>query len=163
VICAVVIVIVEIIRRAKLAQTKRTQLAQQIIAQDGSIFDTEEHRSAAAKALIRNTLNLLTLYGSSPKTGELRDDYAQRLSFAYEDILGYPMEYDDGALGQRESVSRFRLGELLEAVAAEEFGYGMSVPDMKKLAELYLALHEKRAARIPAPRRFTLHYVRRLI
>ena len=163
VLAGIVIAISTVIRRAKQAQRRRTLLAEQIIAHHGDIFDTPEAREAAAKQLIRNTLGLLSLFGSAPKTGELRDDYAQRLSFDYEDVLGYPMEYDDGALGQRESVSPFRLGALLEAVAAEEFGYGMSDRDMKKLAELYLHLHDKRATRIPAPRRFTLHYVKRLI
>ncbi|MBQ8718840.1 MAG: transglutaminase domain-containing protein, partial [Clostridia bacterium] len=154
-LCAVVIFVVEVVRRGRLAQEKRTQLAQQIASGDTAVFDSAQSREAAAKALIRNTLQLLTMYGTAPKTGELRDDYAQRLSFAYEDMLGYPMEYDDGALGQRESVSRFRLGELLEAVAAEEFGYGMPDGDLKKLAELYLVLHEKRAARISSVKRFT--------
>ena len=163
VLCAVMIVIVEFIRRGKRAQEKRTLLATQIARGEACIFADEEARATAAKALIRNTLQLLALYGTAPKAGELRDDYAQRLSFAYEDILGYPMEYDDGALGQRESVSRFRLGALLEAVAAEEFGYGMPDGDLKKLAELYLVLHEKRDARISAPKRFTLRYFKHMI
>ena len=163
VLCAVIIAIVEFIRRGKRAQETRTLLATQIARGEACIFADEEARATAAKALIRNTLQLLALYGTAPKAGELRDDYAQRLSFAYEDILGYPMEYDDGALGQRESVSRFRLGALLEAVAAEEFGYGMPDGDLKKLADLYLALHEKRDARISAPKRFTLRYFKHMI
>lgn len=163
VLSAVVIAVVQFIRRGKRAQEKRTQLAQQIMRGEVAIFETAQSREAAAKALIRNTLQLLTLYGTAPKAGELRDDYAQRLSFAYEDMLGYPMEYDDGALGQREAVSRFRLGELLESVAAEEFGYGMPDGELKKLAELYLTLHEKRSMRISSAKRFTLRYFKHLI
>ncbi len=163
VIAAIVAAIVITIRRAKKAQRLRTQLAEQIIAHDAGVFGDEQTRAAAAAALIRNTLGLLALYGSAPKPGELRDEYAKRLSFSYEDIFGYPMEYDDGSLGQRESVSPFRMSALMDAVAAEEFGYGMSDADLKKLAELYLFLHDKRASRISASRRFTLRYVKRLI
>ena len=162
-VSAIVIFIIVFIRRAKRAQQKRAHLAEKIIAYDRSIFDTEEHRADAAKTLIRNTLTLLAMYGSAPRRGELRDEYAKRLSFAYEDVFGYPSEYDDGSLGQREMVSTFCIGRLLDAVAAEEFGYGMHKADMKVLAEFYLQLHRHRASRISAPRRWALRYVKRMI
>jgi hypothetical protein len=163
VLTALIVFVSTVVRRAKKAQLQRTQLCERIIAHDKSVFANEQARAQAAAALIRNTLGLLALFGSAPHTGELREDYAKRLSFEYEDLLGYPMEFDDGALAQREAVSPFRLGALMDAVAAEEFGHGMADKDLEKLARLYLTLHEKRAARISAPRRFTLHYVSRRI
>lgn len=163
VVALIVALIVWFIRRGRRAQLERQRFAEMIIAKDASIFDTEEHRSAAAKLLVRNTLHLLTLYGSAPGLGELRDDYAKRLSFSYEDVFGYPMEYDDGALGQRENVSRVHIASLMEAVAAEEFGYGMTPDDMARLARFYLTLHDFRHTRISAPRRWALRYIRREI
>ena len=86
------------------------------------------------------------------------------MSFAYEDILGYPIEYgDESGTGQRERISRTQIGTLLEAVAAEEFGYGMADGDLVRLAEFYLTLHAARATRIRAPRRWMLRYVKREI
>ncbi len=163
VVVLVIVLIVWFIRRGRRAQMERSRFAEMIIAGDSAIFDTEEHRSAAAKLLIRNTLHLLALYGSAPGLGELRDDYAKRLSFSYEDVFGYPIEYDDGALGQREHISRVNIGSLMEAIAAEEFGYGMAKADMARLARFYLALHDFRHTRISAPRRWALRYVKREI
>ncbi len=150
-------------RRAKRAQQQRTQLAKRILDHDPALLGKEAHRADAAKTLIRNLMNLFTLYGTAPQTGELREDYAMRLSFAYEESLGYPLEYDDTGGAHREVISRFCFGSLLEAMAKEEFGYGMSKAEMAELADLYLALHHDRALYLSFGKRLTLHYVKRCI
>lgn len=150
-------------RRAKRAQQQRTQLAKRILDHDPALLGKEANRADAAKTLIRNLMNLFALYGTAPQTGELREDYAMRLSFAYEESLGYPLEYDDTGGAHREVISRFCFGSLLEAMAKEEFGYGMSKAEMAQLADLYLALHHDRALYLSLGKRLTLHYVKRCI
>lgn len=145
---------------AKHAERARQELALRA-AQGG--FANEDERRATARALIRQTMALLSLYGTPPERGELKDDYARRLSFAYERVLGYPAEYADEGDTEHEVVSHIRLAELFDAMAAEEFGGGMSEQDMKRLSELYLTLRAAVHLFIPAHRRAYLHYIKRML
>lgn len=155
--------IVRIAVLAKRAEQKRQKLARDIIEGAESVFENEQTRAAASQALVRQTMSLLSMYGTPPEVGELKDEYAHRLSFAYEEVLGYPMEYS-GELQNamtREHVSRTNIGALLEAVAAEEFGYGMSPKMMKRLAEFYLTMREHDFKYVSRWQRFKLHYIKR--
>jgi hypothetical protein len=163
VMITVAVLIARFLRRAKRAQDAREQLANDILARAQHVFDTEEHRAAAAAKMVRQTLELLALYGTAPEKGELREDYAKRISFAYEDTFGYPMEYADGATADKEIVSKICIGDILEAVAAEEFGYGMSAAGMAALADFYLTLNTQKRKRLPVGRRLYLHYFKRVI
>lgn len=148
---------------AKRAEKKRQQLAEDIASDAEHVYAGEEVRAAAAQALIRQTLSLLSIYGTPPDPGELKDEYAHRLSFAYEEVLGYPLEYS-GELQNamaREHVSKTNIGALLEAVSAEEFGYGMSPKMMKRLAEFYLTMRRYDYKYVSRWRRFVLHYIKR--
>ncbi len=148
---------------AKRAENKRRKLAEDIIGGDETIFGEETARAEAARTLIRQTMSLLSIYGTPPEKGELKDDYARRLSFAYENVLGYPMEYSaelQNAM-EREHVSKTNIGSLMEAIAAEEFGYGMTPEHMKQLAEFYLAMREHDKTYVKAWDRFKLHYINR--
>lgn len=160
------VIIWQIIRMAvlaKRAEQKRQRLAKDIASGEEHIFADEESRAAAAQALVRQTMQLLSIYGTPPEAGELKDEYAHRLSFAYEEVLGYPLEYS-GELQNvmaREHVSKTNIGALLEAVAAEEFGYGMSPKMMKRLAEFYLTMREHDYKYVGRWRRWKLHYIKR--
>ncbi|MBO5789639.1 MAG: hypothetical protein J6R40_00615, partial [Clostridia bacterium] len=150
-------------RLAKRAEQARQKLAKDILAESADIFADEASRAAAAQALVRQTMKLFSLYGTAPETGELKEEYARRLSFAYEDVLGYPMEYS-GELQNamtREHVSKTNIGSLLEAAAAEEFGYGMSPKKMKEMAQLYLTLREHDFKYLTRRQRLKLHYIKR--
>lgn len=56
---------------------------------------TEEKRRETATMLIDKTSYLLKIYGSAPRKGEFRHEYAKRLSFEYETLFGFPSEYAD--------------------------------------------------------------------
>ncbi len=157
--------IVRFILRAKRAAGARRQLAEDIIAGKAHIFGNESDRASAADALVRQTMALLQMYGTPPKAGELKDDYAKRLSFAYEKVLGYPTEYagDEAPTMTREHISTTKIGDLMQAISAEEFGYGMSVEDMKKLARFYLDLRAADKKFVRPGRRFVLHYIKRVL
>lgn len=58
---------------------------------------TEENRRETATMLIDKTNYLLKIYGSAPRKGEFRHEYAKRLSFEYETLFGFPSEYADDA------------------------------------------------------------------
>jgi hypothetical protein len=157
--------IVRISLLAKRAEAKRQQLAKDIASGADHIFSDEAARAAAAQALVRQTMSLLSLYGTPPEPGELKDEYAHRLSFAYEDVLGYPMEYS-GELQNamtREHVSKTNIGALLDAAAAEEFGYGMTPRMMKRLADFYLTMREHDYKYVSRWQRFKLHYFKRVL
>ena len=163
VLITVIVLIVRFLRKAKRAQEAREQLAKDTIARAEHVFDTEEHRAEVAAKLVRQTLELLALYGTAPEKGELREAYAKRISFAYEDTFGYPMEYADGAMADKEIVSKICIGDILEAVAAEEFGYGMPADAMADLAQFYLTLITQKRKRLPVGKRLYLHYFKRVI
>lgn len=157
--------IARFILRAKRAAKQRKRLAEDIIAGAEHIFGQETDRANAAGKLVRQTLALLEMYGTPPTTGELKNEYAKRLSFAYEKVLGYPSEYgtDEAPTMTREHISTTKIGELMDAIAAEEFGYGMTAEDMKKLARFYLDLRAADRQFVRPGKRFILHYVKRTL
>ena len=61
----------------------------------------------------------------------------------------------------RENVSKTNISSLLDAIAAEEFGYGMTPEQMKRLAEFYLTMREHAKTFVKAGDRFKLHYIKR--
>ena len=155
--------IARFILRAKRAAKGRVRLAEDVIAEKESIFADEAVRADAARKLVRQTMALLAMYGTPPEKGELKGDYAKRLSFAYEKVLGYPSEYatNEAPTMTREHISTTKIGELMEAIAAEEFGHGMRPEDMKKLARFYLDLRAADKKFVRPGRRFVLHYIKR--
>lgn len=163
VLTLVVWLVLRFILRAKRAAEQRCKLAEDIIAGSADIFAGEADRAEAARALVRQTMALLAMYGTPPQPGEWKDDYAKRLSFAYEKVLGYPAEYgEEEAPGMtREHVSAFKIGELMDAMSAEEFGHGMRAEEMKKLAHFYLKLRAEDRKFVRPGKRFVLHYVKR--
>lgn len=158
--------LIRVARAARRAEEKRQKMVRQILDDDAQIFDSEETRAEAARTLCRMVLQLLALYGTAPEKGELKDEYARRLSFAYEDVFGYPAEYSEsqatGAISH-EFISTVHISELMEAISAEEFGNGMTKKNMQRLAEFYLSLRKQEERKIPYFRRKKLHYIAKVI
>ena len=117
---------------------------------------SESDRREMALEMTDAVTNLLSYYGLSPKAGEFRDDYADRLTAE----LTAPIE------GKKQRVKPEDLPNLhtvLDGMAAEEFGHGMSIPEMKQVAALYLFLRRDIKRRIALPERMKLRYIKRKI
>lgn len=138
-----------VIRRARDAQYRRRDLAERVLALER---DPEEPRELA-QALCDNVTDLLALFGLSPGIGEFPDAYAARLTAALTP-------------GTKDAEPAERIPPIrpiLDALAAEEFGNGMTTIEMKQMAQLYLFLHAHRARFLRPGTRLWLHYVRRRI
>lgn len=140
------------VRRVYRAEHERQALAERVRSGQADFAD-ETERARAARGLVRQTLTLLSLCGTPPKTGELTHDYAHRLALTYTDLLG-----DDSP-----NAAETRFVRLLEAVQAEEFGYGMTHEQMQALAACYLALRKTATDRIPPVKRAYLRYIKRML
>ena len=104
-------------------------------------------------------MTLLDILGLSPRAGEFREEYADRLT---AELSPEPKE------GKKAAATNGKaplpdLHLALDGMAAEEFGHGMSIPEMKAMAELYLVLHDEAKGRLTAGERFTLRYLKRKI
>jgi hypothetical protein len=99
---------------------------------------------------------LLSYYGLSPNPGEFRDEYAERLTAE----LTAPTE---GGKPRKDMADLPEIHTVLNGMAAEEFGHGMTVADMKQLAALYLFLRRDIRRRIALPERMKLRYIQRKI
>ena len=63
----------------------------------------------------------------------------------------------------RQTVALPDLHAVLDGMAAEEFGHGMSIAEMKQTAALYLFLRRDIKRRIAFPERMKLRYIKRKI
>jgi hypothetical protein len=52
------------------------------------------------------------------------------------------------------------MGEIMDAIAAEEFGHGMTVAQMKQVAALYCDLRSNVHKRVRFGRRMVLKYIK---
>lgn len=139
---------VTVIRRARAAQNRRFELAERVLSLN---HDPEEPRELA-RPLCDNVTELLALYGLSPETGEFPDAYADRLTMVLTQKPGRPESAEHPTLPPMHAV--------LDALAAEEFGNGMTTAEMKRMAELYLFLHAERSRFLRPGTRLWLHFVR---
>lgn len=141
-----------VVRRAHEAQFRRHELAERVLALER---DPEAPREMA-HALCDNVTELLGLYGLSPAAGEFPDAYAERLATALssQPKTGRPAP-DSGPLPPIRPV--------LDALAAEEFGHGMTTAELQQMASLYLFLHSQRARFLSPHTRLWLRYVKRRI
>ena len=156
VIIAIAAVIGTIISKARAAEDHRQSLCAQILENGFGSNTNESDRREMALEMTDAVTNLLSYYGLSPKAGEFRDDYADRLTAE----LTAPVE------GKRQKVKPEDLPNLhtvLDGMASEEFGHGMSIPEMKQVAVLYLFLRRDIKRRIALPERMKLRYIKRKI
>ena len=160
VIAVIIIVLIMIARNAKFAEKRRMEKIDAIITNEIS----DEHVRETAKWLSDTLTALLKAYGSAPAKGEFRDEYAKRLEKEYMDIFGYVYVDENTTLDTPPVViSDTDFGAMFDAVAAEEFGDGMSVEQMQQIAEFYKRLRKAAKTRINIFRRVICHYIKHII
>ena len=150
--------VVSVISRARAAEDHRRSLAAQVLDTGFGHNTVERDRREISLALTDAVMGLLSYFGLSPKAGEFRDEYADRLAAE----LTAESKKKSGRSGKsgRELPD---LHVVMSGISAEEFGHGMSVTQMRELALFYLYLCGQVRRRIPAGKRFVLRYVRNKI
>ena len=166
-VAAVTAAITAVLVAASRARKKHIRRIKSVI--ENGIPETE--RKQTALELIDLTEYLLRIYGSAPKIGEFRDEYARRLSLEYETLFGHATEYDDpgnppvldenavkrkkkkgsifpGKKNDAFAKSHIKIGDILDSIAAEEFGGSMSEQEIKRLSEFYLELYGASGTRL---------------
>jgi transglutaminase-like putative cysteine protease len=145
---------------AKKAEQKRAKTAERVLAGD---FTDEERRTLACSIIDWLTV-LLAAYGSAPKKGEFRDEYAERLEAEYSDVFGRPVDSDtatDDKPSKRISDTDFK--KIFAAIADEEFGFGMTREELCELAAFYRRMREAANERLGYLRRIKYHYFKWII
>ena len=145
-----------VVSRARAAEDHRQSICAQVLENGFGTNTSEEDRREMALELTDAITNLLSFYDLSPKPGEFRDDYADRLTME----LTAPTE---GKKPRKDTQDLPDLHTVLDGMAAEEFGHGMSISDMKQAASLYLFLRRDVRRRIALPDRLKLRYIQRKI
>ncbi len=144
-----------IVSRARTAEDHRESLMLQVLDPVFGTHTSEEDRREMALEMGDAVTTLLGYYGLSPQPGEFRDDYADRLTAELTTPREGKKPLDTDDLPDLHIV--------LGGMAAEEFGHGMSVAEMKALAAFYLFLHRDVRRRIPLGERLRLRYIKRKI
>ncbi len=156
VLAAITAVIATVISRARAAEDHRQSIMAQVLENGFGHNTNESDRREMALEMVDAVTSLLSFYELSPKPGEFRDEYAERLTGE----LTAPAE---GKKPKNDGAVLPNLHEVLDGMAAEEFGHGMSIAEMKQVAALYLFLRRDLKRRIAFPDRFKLRYIKRKI
>ena len=140
---------------ARTAEDHRQSLCAQILENGFGTNTSEEDRREMALELTDAVTDLLSFYGLTPNPGEFRDEYADRLTAE----LTAPEE------GKKKSAAEElpNVHTVLDGMASEEFGHGMTIQEMKQTAVLYLFLRKDIKRRIALPDRLKLRYIKRKI
>ncbi len=148
-----------IVSRARTAEAHRQDVASQILESGFGTNTSHEDCREMAREMGDAVTRLLGYFDLAPEPGEFRDDYAERLTAALTALPAgkktRPISVDTPVLPN--------LRIALYGIAAEEFGHGMSIAEMKEVAALYMYLHRDVRKRIPGGKRFRLRYVKRMI
>ncbi len=153
---AIIAVIATIVSRARAAEDHRQSVAAQILESGFGQNTSEEDRREMALEMTDAVTGLLSYFGLAPNPGEFRDEYAARLTLE----LSAPVE---GKKQPRNAIDLPDLKVVFAGIAAEEFGHGMTIDEMKAVAALYGCLRRDIRRRIAAPDRFNLRYIKRKI
>lgn len=153
---AIAAIIGSIVSRARAAEDHRQSLCAQVLEPGFGTNTSEEDRREMALELTDAVTDLLSFYGLSPKAGEFRDEYADRLTAELTASA-------EGKKPQAEADELPSVHAVLNGMAAEEFGHGMTVSEMKQVAALYLFLRKDIKRRIALPERMKLRYIKRKI
>lgn len=147
-------------RRARRAENERMQLLAAVEAGE----DAPAHRRETAHSIIAWLSELLAAYGSAPRAGEFRDDYARRLEDEYINVFGRLVR-TGGEDGEQttELVSDTDLVHIFEAIAAEEFGHGMRDDELREVAIFCRRIRGAAPRRLTRGRRVYYHFVKRVI
>ena len=152
----VIVIIANTVSHARAAEDHRQSLCAQVLENGFGTSTNDTDRREMALELTDAVTNLLSYFNLSPKAGEFRDEYANRLTAE----LSAPK--DDKAKAAKPEELPF-LRTALDGMAAEEFGHGMSILEMKQVATLYLFLRPEIKHRIPLSQRIALRYFKRKI
>jgi hypothetical protein len=170
VLAAAAAVIATLVSRARAAEDHRQSNAAHILESGYGERTNEEDRRELALEVSDAVMTLLTLYGLAPKAGEFREEYADRLTAElYADSTDGDTdgEKTEGKHKNKKQTpaaeEQINLHLALDGMAAEEFGHGMTIPEMKAVAALYLALHSQARRRLTRGERFGLRYWKRKI
>ena len=158
--------------RAASAEYKKNSAVDTVLAEHFGQNTSEDDRRELSYTVIDALHNVLDIYGLSPEPGEFKDEYARRLAVELEDVLGRSPEYEsestegaedaetDPNVSAKEEipVSPHRMGQIMDAISAEEFGHGMSIAQMKQVSALYKDLRANVHKRVPFGRRMILRY-----
>ena len=160
IIVLIIIGLIMVARSAKFAEKRRMEKIDAIIT--NAISD--EHVRETAKWLSDTLAALLRACGSAPARGEFRNEYAMRLEKEYMDIFGVVQVDDTTTLDTPPVVvSDTDFGEIFDAIAAEEFGDGMSVEQMQQVALFYKRIRMAAKTRINIFKRIVCHYIQHII
>lgn len=147
-------------RRAKKAERARMKLVDDAAAG----LDNPEHRRETAHSIINWLTSLLAAYGSAPRAGEFSADYARRLEEEYLGIFGrVPTAHAEDAGTPPSLVSDTDFVAIFDAVAAEEFGNGMSDDQLREVAVFCKRMRGAAARRLSAGKRLYYHFVKKLV
>ena len=155
VLVAIIVAIRAVLTSAQRAEDKRQDVVSQVLASNFGRSTAEEDRRDMAFAISDAVTSLLAVYGLAPMAGEFKEDYAVRLTAELQPPKNTPKADRIPALPD--------LRRVLNAMAAEEFGHGMTVEEMKLLASFYLRLRYDLKTRLSLPTRLYLRYIKHLI
>lgn len=147
-----------VISRARAAEEHRQSLASQVLEDGFGRNTAERDRRALALELTDAVMDLLTNLGLAPGAGEFKDEYADRL---IRELTTVPA--GKKAQKERNMPDLPDVHAVMSGIAAEEFGHGMSLDEMRELGLLYLYLRLEIRRRIPFSKRLKLRYVKRKI
>ena len=154
ILIAVIAALRAVVSRAQDAEYHRQSIAGQILDEEFGKSTAEADRREMALEMADSVTNLLAFYDLAPRPGEFRADYADRLT---------------AVLSTRKAPAGEGVPPLpdlhivLDALAAEEFGHGMTTVEMKQIAALYLYLHRGLRRHVPLATRLRLRYIKRQI
>ena len=154
---AILGVIATFVSRARNAEDHRQSVVSQILESGFGTNTNEEDRRELALETVDAVMSLLAIYDLAPAPGEFREDYAERLTAELSAASA------DGKKPRPGKIELPNLHLVLDGMAAEEFGHGMSISEMKATALLYLYLHGEVRKRLAWPERFVLRYFKRKI
>ena len=147
-----------VISRARAAEEHRRSLASQVLDGGFGEHTAERDRREIALELSDAVTGLLSYFALSPRAGEFKDEYADRL---IQELTAEPE--GQKARKERNMPDLPDIHRVLDGMAAEEFGHGMSVEEMRELASLYFYLRLEIRRRIPLMTRLKLRYIQRKI
>ncbi len=151
-------IIGSIVSAARRAEDQRQSVVMQVMDERYGTNVSESDRQEMAFSMVDSIHTLLQLYDLAPKPGEFRDEYADRLTA----VLNRPEEREKAKNSGSEAVLP-DLHLVFDAMAAEEFGHGMTVEEMKLIAAFYLYLRSEIKRRLPLTSRIYLRFFKRLI
>lgn len=146
--------------RANKAERSRTAILESVI--EGS--DDPAGRRQTARSIIDWLTALLAAYGSAPAAGEFRDEYARRLEAEYLTTFGRPQKAQSGdAEAPVELVSDTDFAAIFDAIAAEEFGSGMTDEQLHDVAVFCQRMRSVAKLRLSWVKRIYYHFIKRII